>query len=98
VYDRSKGAYVPKISSICPSISVEHRLVTDRHGHRHRHRVIASTRASIAAAKNDTDVGCNSYYLRQPISIIFGRGVDAAKTGESNPVKAARLGSAGASK
>jgi len=30
VYNRTKEAYMPKSSSIRPSISIEHRLVTDR--------------------------------------------------------------------
>ena len=30
VCDRSKEAHMPQTSSICPSISIEHRLVTDR--------------------------------------------------------------------
>ena len=38
---------MPKTRLFRPTVSIKHRLVTDRHGH--GHRAIASTRASIAS-------------------------------------------------
>jgi len=41
VYDGWKEAHMPKTSSIRPSVSIEHRLMTD--GQTDRHRPMAST-------------------------------------------------------
>ena len=47
--DRSKEAPMPKIRLTRPAVSIEHKLVTNRHRQRDRHVAIASNRANFRA-------------------------------------------------